>query len=244
MTDNRKFRFENKYLLDVLQKETIKAYIEGICNYDKYVSETEGSYYIRSLYFDTYNSMAYQDNEAGVDIREKYRIRIYNCNSDYLVLERKIKVNGKISKDRTPITMSFFNAVLHGRTDELNFDSSNSLINRFLLEYHTNYLRPRIIVDYERTAFVTENIDVRMTFDKSISFSSDVFQFFNPNLSLQPILPVGQELLEVKYTEFLPEYVHQMLDLKNVQQSTFSKYYLCEKMRRQGEIGYDVSRHF
>lgn len=236
MNDKRKFRFENKYILDILQKETIKSYMESVCDFDKYMQNSTEGYRIRSLYFDTYNSTAYHDNEAGVDNREKYRIRIYNCSSEYISLERKIKINGKISKDRTRISQELFSAIIHGETEKIEFDKNNKLINRFLLWYHLNYLRPRIIVDYERIAYVAEGIDVRVTFDKNIAFSNDIMSFFNPNLSLQPILPVGKELLEVKYTEVLPEYIHQTLNLKNIQQSTFSKYYLCEKFRRQGEL--------
>lgn len=236
MNSKRKFRFENKYLLDVLQKESLKNCLESICDLDKYVKDGVDSYRIRSLYFDTYNSKAYHDNEAGVDQREKYRIRIYNSSSDYISLERKLKVNGKISKDRTRITSEFFNAILNGKMDEVDFDEADPLINRFLLEYHMNYLRPRIIVDYDRTAYVDENIDARVTFDSNIGFSDNIIDFFDPDLSLQPIMPLGKELLEVKYTEVLSEYIHQILNLKNIQQSTFSKYYLCEKFRRQGDI--------
>jgi hypothetical protein len=125
---------------------------------------------------------------------------------------------------------------INGKMDEVDFDEADPLINRFLLEYHMNYLRPRIIVDYDRTAYVDENIDARVTFDSNIGFSDNIIDFFDPDLSLQPIMPLGKELLEVKYTEVLPEYIHQILNLKNIQQSTFSKYYLCEKFRRQGDI--------
>ena len=42
--------------------------------------------------------------------------------------------------------------------------------------------------------------------------------------------------MEVKYTEMLPDYIHSSLDLGKLQQSTFSKYYLSEKMRREGVV--------
>lgn len=236
MIENRKFRYENKYLINILQKETIKNYICDVCDWDKYILKNETGYRIRSLYFDTYNDKAFRDNESGVDIREKYRIRIYNCSDDIIFLERKIKVNGKISKDRCRITKDVLNAILEDNIEKLQFDESTPLLNRFLLEYQVNFLRPRIIVDYERMAYVVEDIDVRITFDSDIGFSSDVTGFLDENLSLQPILPIGKELLEVKYREFIPKYIHQILDAENLQQCTFSKFYLCENYRRQGEI--------
>lgn len=243
MGENRKFRSENKYILDILQKENIETYISGVFDLDKNIPENEGSYHIRSMYFDTYNSKAYQDNESGVDNREKYRIRIYNYSPDCIVLERKIKVNGKISKDRTRIGKDVLDVILAEKMNEVKFDKQNPLLNRFWLEYHLNYLRPRNIVDYERTAYVAENIDVRVTFDRNIAFSSDIQGFFDKDLSLQPILSVGTELLEVKYMEFFPEFIHQMLNTQSIQQCTFSKYYLCEKFRRQGELRYDIPRY-
>ena len=234
--EKRKFRFENKYLLNVMQKENIQNVVEGMFELDKYILKSEGCYRIRSLYFDTYNSKAYRDNEGGVDNREKYRIRIYNCSSKHIILERKIKVNGKISKDRERIDETILNNILEEKFCDINFTNEQPLLNRFLLECQLNYLRPCNIVDYERVAYVDENVDVRITFDRNICFSSDVRRFFDENLSLQPILSVGSELLEVKYVEFIPKYIYQLLDSENLQQSTFSKFYLCEKYRRQGEL--------
>ena len=235
MNKIRQFRFENKYMLDMLQKENIKNYVESILDVDRNMLEGSKKYYIRSLYFDTYNSKAYRDNEAGVDCREKYRIRIYNCNLDFVFLERKIKVNGKIAKDRARIDKEILEYILSGRIGDIKIDKENSLLNRFWLENQMNGLQPRIIVDYERAAYVVDNIDVRITFDSNIAYTSDVQNFLNPNVAMQPILQKGKELLEVKFKTFFPEYLHQMLNLQNIQQCTFSKYYLCENFRRQGE---------
>ena len=91
----RKFRYENKYVINIAEIELIRNRVVGICDFDKYALE-DGEYNIRSLYFDNYGSKAFYDNEIGIEPREKFRIRIYNCNSDVVVLERKIKIGGKI----------------------------------------------------------------------------------------------------------------------------------------------------
>jgi hypothetical protein len=36
-------------------------------------------------------------------------------------------------------------------------------------------------------------------------------------------------LMEVKFDEFLPDYIYRALMLDNLQQTAFSKYYLCRK---------------
>ena len=45
-------------------------------------------------------------------------------------------------------------------------------------------------------------------------------------MPLTPILPAGQHVLEVKFDEFLPDYVAQALELGQLRQTAFSKYYL------------------
>lgn len=235
MEKKRKFRHENKYVITAGQMEVLRNQIEGICDLDKY-SKENGGYNIRSLYFDDYRSNSYNDNEIGIDKRYKYRIRIYNHSADVIVLERKIKENGLISKDRALISPEFFKAVLEDRVLEGDFYAEVPLVNRFLTEYQTRYLRPRVIVEYDREAYVSELEDIRITFDKSISFSGDVNSFLEPDIFLQPVMLSGKELLEVKYTEVLPEHIYQSLNLGKLQQITFSKYYLSEKSRREGEI--------
>ncbi len=232
MDKKRKFRYENKYLITVGQMELLRNRIMGLCDLDRYSKENK-DYNIRSLYFDDYVSNSYNDNEIGVDHRSKYRIRIYNHSAETIVLERKIKENGKISKDRAVITLELLNAILEDRVDELDIHDENPLINRFLLEYHTKYLRPRVIVEYDREAYTMDLEDVRITFDKNISYSGDVASFLEEDLFLQPITLSGKELLEVKFTEVLPDFIYESLDLGKMQQTTFSKYYLSEKYRRE-----------
>lgn len=92
------------------------------------------------------------------------------------------------------------------------------------------------MAEYEREPYVHPDGDVRITIDRKICFSEEVERFFEKDIFMQPILPMGQNLLEVKYTEFLPEFVKDTLDIKHMQRITFSKYYLCENFRRCGGV--------
>ena len=51
----------------------------------------DGKYLIRSLYFDDASDTALREKLDGINIREKYRIRYYNGNTDVIHLERKSK---------------------------------------------------------------------------------------------------------------------------------------------------------
>lgn len=231
-------RYERKYLIPEIQAVQLQLYIEEICKRDANVVEEDG-YNIRSIYFDDYYSTSYKDNEAGVDPRNKFRIRIYDCKDEYIALERKIKTDGKIYKQRARLSMEEYQAIMNDRIEEIPYPNENSLLNQFLCLWHTRLLRPVIIVDYDREPYVYEDGDVRITFDRNISFSDSFSDFFDRRLYLQPILPKGMLLLEVKYTEFLPEIIHRVLNRFQLKQCTFSKYYLSEKYKRMEGI-YDI----
>lgn len=231
MSKDKTFRDENKYLISYPQEEYLRMHLAQLCESDSHTDE-RNRYNIRSLYFDDYEHSAYTDNARGVDNRTKYRIRMYNCDPSVIHLECKQKVNGKIHKDKAAVTREFCEKLLQDRGEELEYPTENPLINRFLFLYHTKQLRPRVIIEYEREPYVHPYGDVRITFDRDIVFSDEVERFFEKDLFLQPILPVGQNLLEVKYTEFLPGFVKDLLDIKQMQRITFSKYFLSEKFRR------------
>lgn len=227
-------RYEKKYLISAAQAEEIKFYLEELCFRDKNIGK-DNKYNIRSLYFDDYWHTSYYEKENGVDPRSKFRIRIYNCENKSINLEEKIKIDGKILKKRTLLSEESFENILGGKIEDIEFPSEDALFNRFIIGHHTGALAPSVIVDYVREPFVYPDGDVRITFDTNISFSEGFDGFFDKNLFLQPILPIGMQLLEVKYTEFLPEFIHRHLNRFHLKETTFSKFYLCEKYKRMGE---------
>ena len=73
---NRKkecFRNEWKYLISTSEKELLKLRMKHFLKLDPHAGT--GSYMIRSLYFDDYWNSAFEEKEAGVLMRKKYRIR-------------------------------------------------------------------------------------------------------------------------------------------------------------------------
>ena len=72
-------------------------------------------------------------------------------------------------------------------------------------------LRPRVIIDYERTPFVMEAGDVRVTFDENVRACSGGEKLFDPRLPMLYLLEPGKLVLEVKFTEFLPDLVRRAL---------------------------------
>lgn len=227
-------RYEKKYLISAAQAEELKLGLEELCFRDKNIGK-DNKYNIRSLYFDDLWHTSYYEKENGVDPRSKFRIRIYNCENKSIHLEEKKKNGGKILKERVLLSEKIFSDILNDHMEEIEFPGTNALFNRFMTKCYTNALAPSVIVDYDREPFVYPDGDVRITFDTNISFSEDFESFFDKDLFLQPIMPVGIQLLEVKYTEFLPEFIYNHLNRFHLKETTFSKFYLCEKYKRMGE---------
>ena len=90
-------------------------------------------------------------------------------------------------------------------------------------------MHPVVIVEYERIPFVYKNGNVRITFDTHLASSSDVTNFFAEKIHKRPVMPVGYHLMEVKFDEYLPDVIYRCLNLEQLQQTTYSKYYLCRK---------------
>ena len=227
MVEQQPFRHELKYLCSAAELEIIKSRITGICPLDKHLGGKE-FYIIRSLYFDDMYNACYYQNMDGVDEREKFRIRIYNHDSSLINLELKSKLRGKTFKQACAITEAQYDKIIDGSIVH-ELAECDSLLRKLVLKMQTELLKPKVIVEYERTPFVYSLGNVRVTLDKNISSSNAVDRFFDERLPCRPIMPHGQHLLEVKFDEFIPDFIHKNLQLGNLQATAFSKYCLCRK---------------
>lgn len=222
-----KYRYELKYICSDIQLTQLNQRLEYLLPRDPHVKE-RGFYTIRSLYFDDYFHQGYWDKENGVDMREKFRIRAYDGNMDYLRLEIKRKMDNKTLKKSYPITRKQYQDILKGNTAAL-WEIKDRVLNQLLLQIQTLMLRPVIIVEYDRIPYVCREGNVRITLDKNIRSGRETDTFTCREIHTRSIMPRGSHLLEVKFDEFLPDYIHQTLNLENMTQTAFSKYYLCRK---------------
>lgn len=87
-----KFRHEWKHEITYSDRICIRQRLRAIAGPDPHA--INGIYEIRSLYFDNLYDKALREKVDGVNRREKFRIRYYNGNTDYITLEKKSKLNG------------------------------------------------------------------------------------------------------------------------------------------------------
>ena len=221
-----KFRNELKYICSEGELIQIHSRVQMLCDADAHAGP-EGTYNIRSIYFDDLQNRYFFENENGTDPREKFRIRTYNASDSRITLECKKKERSMTHKDSCQLSKEQYQKILDGSLSAS--DVNSTLLEKFYLIQEQRHLQPKVIVAYERTPFVYTFGNVRITFDRNIGSSTDISAFFDPYLPVRPILPLGKNILEVKYDELLPNFLYDAMSLGSLRQTTFSKYYLCRK---------------
>lgn len=222
-----KFRHEQKYIITSAESEIIKNRLKHLVLPDIHTDAT-GSYTIRSLYFDDYYNRCFYENQNGTDSREKWRIRIYNGSAERIMLECKRKEHGMTYKRSCQLSLEQTKLLMQGKALE-NIAGQPTLIRRFILEMLTRKLTPKVIVEYERIPYVYKNGNVRITLDTNVSSSDKIEDFLEKSIMKRPVMSINEQLLEVKFDEFLPDFIYNSLQLGNLRQTAFSKYYLCRK---------------
>ena len=215
------FRFEKKYILNNLQVEQLKHRLSPIMKLDPILSGKE-FYSIRSLYFDDYKDTCLKQVINGISERYKYRIRFYNDNTDYIVLEKKYKINNMTKKTSVQITKEIVDGILKG-----NFvisKDNNKLLNEFYLMIRTRGFKPVVIIDYDRIPYVYDAGCVRVTLDYNLSCSYDFDNLFSDEIRRIPLIEEGNTILEVKYNDFIPDYIRFCLQLDGLYRTSYSKY--------------------
>lgn len=229
-----RYRHEWKYLIDTAQKEAICSRLSPVMQLDPYA--VNGGYTLRSLYFDDYFHSAYAEKDAGILLRKKYRIRIYDYSDRSIKLERKKKTGSYIYKESARLTRGQVYQILDGDYGFL-LASDQPLCREFYYECVSNVMRPRTIVDYERQPWIVDAGTVRITFDTDVRAAVGSFDIFDPALPGLPVLEPGKCVMEVKFTEFLPDFVRQVLPDRASEFTAVSKYVLCyEKTAYQNDF--------
>lgn len=224
-----KYRHELKYICSENELRVVESKLRRVMRPDPH-ADVNGEYLIRSVYFDDERRSCFFENEDGVDPRAKFRIRAYNCDDGRIALEKKLKRRGMTGKRSCSIDRDLCRRMLAGESvrDALGRDA---LLDEWIILSETTRLRPVMLGEYVRTPYVYRLGNVRITFDRNISSSPRVREMFNPHIPRISVLPTGYHVLEVKYDDFLPDVVYQLIDSGHMLQTTFSKFYLgCRAM--------------
>ena len=118
--------------------------------------------------------------------------------------------------------------LLKGEFNKIKF--KDELLSKFIIDSKLYKLKPSVIVDYARLAYIYPYSEVRITFDSLIK-SGKYDDFINRDIVRVDCLESDQIVLEVKYNEMLPEHIQTILNQYNLTLGSLSKFALCEEFK-------------
>ena len=190
----------------------------------------KGSYVIHSLYFDDYKDSSVYTVDSGLSKRYKWRIRYYDDDLNYIVLEKKEKMNSMCHKKSCKLTIDEYQSIVDGNILDLVYDTEKELIKELAKDIMIYNYVPKVIVDYERIAFVELITNVRVTFDLKIAASYELDKFLSGDYTKFYVQESCRNVLEVKFDDILPSYIRNIIESYGFNQTSFSKYYYCRRI--------------
>ncbi len=221
---NKVLREEKKFLLSVDEFITLSHRVGQVMLSDPH-NGTHG-YVIRSLYFDTIYDRDYFEKLDGVELRRKIRLRCYDPNASFAMLEIKQKQGPNQMKRSMRISREDAIELTKGNYSPL-LKYSEPLAAECYALMHCRCYRPKTIVEYNRKAYIAKENKIRITFDNNIVSTESSFDLFDPRLNMSPVLDKYDVVLEVKFNGFLLSYIKELINPANRSELSVSKYYLA-----------------
>jgi len=217
------FRHEWKHEINYSDMLILRQRLKAVMKPDE--NAVDGKYFIRSLYFDNISDKALREKIDGVNCREKFRIRYYNNDTSLIHLEKKSKINGLGNKQSANLSAEEAQKIVDGDFDWM-IDCDRPLVQELYSKMKSQGLRPKTIVDYAREPFVFSAGNVRVTLDYDIRTGLYCTDFLNSDCIT---IPAGNApiILEVKWDEFLPSVIRDIVQLESRRTAAFSKYAAC-----------------
>lgn len=219
------YRHEWKHEINYADMLLLRQRLRAVMKPDAHA--LDGKYFIRSLYFDNPADKALRENLDGVNIREKYRIRFYNHDPGLVHLEKKSKRGGLGSKASVQLTQEETLRITEHDIEWMKQDE-RELVRELYGKMIAQGLAPKTIVDYMREPFVFAPGNVRVTLDYDIRTGLGRTDLFSPDCITIPV-PGNPAVLEVKWDEFLPNIIRDIVQLDGRRTSAFSKYAICRQ---------------
>lgn len=228
MEEKGNYRHELKYEIGFTEYLTLRNRLNRFMPRDEH-GDREGRYRIHSIYFDNYADKALREKRNGVPSREKFRIRYYNRDLSHITLEKKRKEKGLCLKYGAAVTEEECRLLLAGELSWMR-EHTAGLVRELYAKMRFQALRPKVLVSYEREAYVYGAGNVRVTFDSDLRTTLSPGDFLGSDrrgISAMDY-PEGR-ILEIKYDAFLPETIRRIVQTGGIRQQAYSKYAACRR---------------
>ena len=233
-------RREIKYLVDRTTRTPLTRDLVAFMHPDRY-SQSNGSYTVRSIYFDTPGYMAYHDKMAGLPSRYKLRIRAYGdppTESSGARFEVKVRSLHNIDKftmdvpweEYEPIERAIRRRALPSAARRIDRPVSSEFF-RILHQYN---MEPKVLIQYRRQAWERREMNrLRVNFDDELVASRSL-ELQAPLSNARRLLQYGHAIFEIKVDGALPYWMHMLIAKYNLQDRSISKY--CHAVRSEARL--------
>lgn len=184
-------------------------------------------YEVRSLYFDSIYDDDFFDKKEGLENRKKIRLRTYGHSSEIIKLEVKEKRGESQLKRSLIINKEEAEKMIRGDYRFLLLKDSD-LSKNIYLEMTQKLYRPKTLIEYKREAYIMKSNDVRITFDTKLTSSEANFDIFSEEIPMNQIY--FETIMEVKYRDFLFEYIKKIIRGIDKKEVSVSKYVLGRRL--------------
>lgn len=182
----------------------------------------KGPYQVTSVYFDDHQDSAYHDKVEGIHDREKFRIRFYDNEFKNMRFECKTKRGDLSLKETATLTLHQWEEMLQGRYD-FAWDLQEPVWQKFNGFTRTRVMRPVAVVGFLREAYVYDAGNVRITFDSNLAASNSLIREGEGHAIL------SATILELKFDDFLPSVVSDILSGMSLSRQAISKYCIARE---------------
>jgi hypothetical protein len=217
-------RNELKYYIKYTDYKLLSKLLKSLLSTDKHSMVGDG-YTVRSLYFDTFYDKAFYEKVYGVGKRKKYRLRIYSNKDQNVKFEIKNKIKDMIYKETAIIKKEDALKVINGNYSCL-LKYNDEILNKIYCDFKKEPFRPIVIIDYLREAYIYDLNKIRITFDHELSREDSELDLFKTPITPKNLLREGLVVLEVKFNNYLPQWLCKALETIPTTRSAISKYCL------------------
>ena len=212
-------RRELKYYITKEDSINLQIQLSKLLHLDRFAEQ--GYYRVRSMYFDSFNDIDFNEKLNGNEKRKKIRLRTYENTTDLIKLELKDKNGIYQRKISLPLSKTEAYDMLHSNYSFL-LERSEDYAKLIYIIVTEGLYRPKIIIEYNRCAFIYHDFDTRITIDENIRSCNSYQNFFEKEL---PFIPrYNGVILEVKYNGILINQIQKILECYSLFQVSASKY--------------------
>ncbi|MCT4632202.1 MAG: polyphosphate polymerase domain-containing protein [Firmicutes bacterium] len=219
------YRVEKKFIVDKITAEKTKHLLKLSMSPD--TNNGIDGYEVRSLYFDSIYDDDFFDKKEGLENRKKIRLRTYGHSSEIIKLEVKEKRGESQLKRSLIINKEEAEKMIRGDYRFLLLKDSD-LSKDIYLEMTQKLYRPKTLIEYKREAYIMKSNDVRITFDTKLTSSEANFDIFSEEIPMNQIY--FETIMEVKYRDFLFEYIKKIIRGIDKKEVSVSKYVLGRRL--------------